>query len=106
MRNTRPSDDFKTVADRWVTLDAVARLLEEGKSAFFAQRCNLQGDVPVNRAEQIVKASEEWSNYVKRMVNAKTEANRAKVEMEFYRMRFSEWSSDAANERTEARLRA
>jgi hypothetical protein len=105
-RNTRPSDDYQTVAHRWVTLDASARMLEEGKTAFFAQKCNLQGDIPVNRAEQIVRASPEWANYIKRMVDAKTEANKARVEMEFYRMRFQEWQSDAANERTETRLRA
>jgi hypothetical protein len=107
MRNSRPpSQEFIEVAHNWVTLDATARLLEEGKTAFFAQKCNLQGDIPVNRAEQMVRASKEWSDYIKKMVDAKTQANRAKVEMEFMRMKFMEATSEAANERAEARLRA
>jgi hypothetical protein len=36
------------------------------------------GDMPVSKAEQQVKASEFWSDYIKRMVNTKTQANKAK----------------------------
>jgi len=106
-RNSRPSDDYRDVAHRWVTLDASARLLEETKTAVLAQKCNLLGEkMPVTRAEQIVKASEEWRDYLKKMIDARTQANKAKVEMKFYEMRFTEWNSDAANERREARLSA
>lgn len=99
MRNSRASDDFLEVANSWVALDAAARMLEEGKTAFFAQKCVALGDMPVNKAEQTVRSSEEWANYIKRMVGAKTEANKMKVRMDYMRMRFSEWQSDAANER-------
>ena len=106
IRNTRHSDDFREVANRWVALDDAARMLEETKTAVLAQRCNALGDMPVTRAEQIVKSSKEWDDYLRKMVNARTQANKAKVEMEYYRMRFAEWNSDAATERAEARLRA
>lgn len=103
-RNSRPSDDWRTVANRWVALDDAARMLEETKTAVLAQRCNALGDMPVTRAEQIVKASPEWNDYLTKMTKARTAANLAKVEMKYYEMRFSEWQSDAANERREARL--
>lgn len=103
MRNTRPSDDWRVVAERWVDLDDAARMLEETKTAVLAQRCNALGDMPVTRAEQIVKSSKEWDDFLRKMVRARTQANKAKVEMEFYRMRFMEANSDAANERHLAR---
>lgn len=107
MRNSRASDDYHEVANRWVTLDAAARLLEETKTAVFAQRCNILGEkIPVNRAEQIVKGSQEWLDYLTKMVNARTEANKARVTQDYYRMRFMEANSDAANERAMTRMSA
>lgn len=106
MRNSRPSDDYREVAHRWVTLDAAARLLEESKTAVLAQRCTKLGAMPVARAEQLVKSSDEWRDYLKKMISSRTEANKARIEMKYYEMRFSEWQSDAANERTQTRLSA
>lgn len=107
IRNSRrPSEDYLETGNDWCTLDQVARLLEENKTAVFAQRCNVLGDMPVNRAEQIVRASQEWADYIKKMVEAKTAANRARVRLKYYEMKHMEAQSDAANERTETRLRA
>lgn len=98
------SEQYYELATRWVDADAAATLLEDCKSAFLSQRMQLMGDKPVNRAEANVKASLEWRDYIEKMVNARKQANLLKVQMETIRMRHSEWQSQEANERTQARL--
>jgi len=62
------------------------------------------GDVPVSRAELQVKASPEWSDFVEKMVNARTHSNLLKVKLEWIRMKFSEEQSEAATRRAEMKL--
>ncbi len=88
----------------WVQLDAAATMLEEAKSAVLAQRMATLGDVPVTHAERTVKASREWEDYIKKMVKAREQANLAKVELEFIRMRAWEENSENATKRAEMRL--
>lgn len=98
------AEQYRVVAKSWVELDRAANLLEETKSAVLSQRMAALGDMPVSRAELTVKASREWSEFITAMVNARTQANLKKVQMEFIRMKFQEWSSDNANKRAEMRL--
>jgi len=98
------SEQFRLKGLEWSDLDAAARMLEEGKTTFLAQRMAALGDIPVSRAEKEVKASPEWADYIKKMVNAKTLANRAKIELEFTRMRYWEHSGTEANKRAEMKL--
>ena len=102
--NLPPSESFRVVAKDWVEKDSAASLLEETKSAVLAQRMKALGDMPVAHAEREVKASDEWSDFVVKMVNARTAANLAKVKMEFYRMKFMEWNSENATRRAEMKL--
>ena len=102
--NMPVSEQFRLKALEWADLDAAARMLEEGKTTYLAQRKTALGDIPDNKAEKEVKASADWADYIKKMVRAKTAANRAKIEMEFMRMRFSEWQSQEANARAERKL--
>ena len=102
-RNRPASMEYQEVAHRWVTLDAAARLLEETKSAVFAQRCLSVTEKSQARAEMVAKADPVWADHLKKMVDARTQANKARVEQEFYRMRFWEANSEAANERASAR---
>ena len=62
------------------------------------------GDVPVSRAELTVKASPEWADYIKKMVRAREQANLARIEAEFLKMRFTEWQAQDANQRQELRM--
>lgn len=104
-RDNRPiSEQYRIAAKAWVELDAAASLLEETKSAVLAQRMRALGDIPVNRAEQIVKSSEEWMDFIVKMVKAREAANLAKVRLEYVRMKFNEWVSGDANMRAEMRL--
>lgn len=98
------SEDFRLAAEQWVDLEYAASLLEETKSSVMAQRQAALGDIPVNRAEQIVKASPEWKAYVEGIVGARREANKAKVIMEFKKLRYYEAQSMSANARAEMRL--
>ena len=102
--NTHPSEQYRVAAKDWVAKDGAARLLEESKTAVLAQRMKELGDMPVSSAEREVKASEEWDAYIKVMVEARTQANLARVKMEWTRMKFQEWSSENANKRAEMRL--
>lgn len=105
MSDNRPiSEQFRLAAKDWVEKDSAARLLEESKSAVLAQRMAAEGDIPAAHSERNVKSSEEWHDYLRKMNDARTAANLAKVKMEWLRMRFSEWQSAEANRRTEARL--
>lgn len=98
------SEQYRLVAKQWVDAEAAASLLEDTKSAVMSQRMSTLGDMPVSKAEMTVKASDEWSDYIKKMVSARKNANLLKVQLEFLRMRFSEWQSAEASKRAEMRL--
>jgi hypothetical protein len=105
MNAERPlSEQYRVAAKTWVELDSAASLLEETKSAVLSQRMKRLGDMPVSRAELEVKASEEWTHFVTRMVRAREAANLARVRLEWIRMRFSEWNSVTATRRAEMKL--
>lgn len=105
MRNDVPiSEQYRLAAVDWVNMDAAARMLEEGKTTYLAQQKAALGDIPDSKAERIVKSSPQWSDYIKKMVNAKTAANRQKVELDYLRMRHMEATSAEATQRAERRL--
>lgn len=104
MDNLPWSEQFRIAGEDWAEKEAAASLLEDSKSAVMAQRQVMLGDMAVNKAEQTVKASPEWMEYIEKTVEARKEANLAKVSMEVMRMRFTEWQSAEANQRAEARL--
>lgn len=103
-RNAPPSEQYREAGEKWASLNAAADMLEEGKSAFLSQRMAQQGDMPVSKAELLVKSSQEWADYIKKSVRAREQANLAKVEMEFMRMRFAEWQAHDATQRQEMRM--
>lgn len=102
------SEQFRIVAKSWVTADAHARLLEEMKTTRLEQQkqrlIEVEGDMPDSHAERRVKATPEWETYIQGMVDAKTEANMRKAQMEFLRMRFTEIQDANASARAERRL--
>lgn len=88
----------------WADLEAAASLLENCRSVFFAEWCVEAGDMPVNRAEQVVKAQPRWKKYNEQMVEARKAANVAKVRLESIKMRAMEQQARDANLRAEMRL--
>jgi hypothetical protein len=105
MRNDLPvSEQYRLAAQQWVKVDAAARMLEEGKSAYVAQQINKLGDIPHAKADRMVRASPEYADYIKKMVNAKTAANEMKEELAWLKMRHMERTSEEANNRSERKL--
>jgi hypothetical protein len=98
------SEQFRVIAKKWVDADSAASMLEETKSSVLAQMMAGQGDMPVSCAEMNVKASGEWREYVKSMVEAREKASLLKVQLEYIRMRFHEWQSHEATKRAEMKL--
>ena len=105
MTHNHPAhEQYRLIGLQWADADAAARMLEESKPAFLAQLITKQGDIAYNRAETAVKASAEWSDYIRRMVDAKQKANRLRVELEYFRMEFMRQAGENANRRAEMRL--
>jgi hypothetical protein len=104
--DNRPfSEIYREAAMDWVDKDAAARMLDENKTAFLEKRKNdLDPDLPDSHRERMIKASEEWRDYLKKMVNAKTAANRAKVQLNYIEMKGWENRSLEATKRAEMRL--
>jgi hypothetical protein len=102
--NAPISEQYRLIAKKWCDADAAANLLEETKSAVLAKMMTARGDMPVSKAEMQVKASDEWSDYIGKMVRAREQAALLKAQLEFIRMRFAEWQSAEASKRAEMRL--
>jgi hypothetical protein len=103
--DNRPlSQIYLEAAEDWCDKEAAAQLLEDCKSAVMSQRQTALGDLPVNRAEQIVKASPGWHEHLEKIVEARRIANLAKVQCEYIKMRQMEWISHQANDRVGSRL--
>lgn len=98
------SEQYRIVAKEWVSLDGAARMLEESKTLVLSQRKSALGDIPDSHAEKQVKASPEWHDYIKKMVEARTASNLKKVQMVHIQMLDREQQSDEANKRAEMRL--
>lgn len=98
------SEEYRIVAKQWVDQDNAARLLEETKTAVLSSSMAKLGDVPVAHAERAVKSSPEWTDFIKGMVEARTAANRLKVQLEYIRMKHAEQQSYEASKRAEMRL--
>ncbi len=109
MSNNEPlSEQCRIGGEEWAVLDAAATLLEDTKSAFLSQRMQfyLEQGFAVNKAEQAVKASDEWTEYIQKTVAARKAANLAKVQYEYLKMRYHEEQSYNATRRAEMRLGA
>lgn len=98
------SEQFRMVAKDWVDKDAAARMLEESKTAVLSRKISDQGDMPHAHAERIVKASDEWHEWIKGMCDARTAANLAKVKLKYVEMKYFENQSANASQRAEMRL--
>jgi hypothetical protein len=98
------ADKYRHAGEEWADLESAAQLLEDCKSAVMAQKQSVLGDIPVNRAEQTVKASPDWMKYIEECVKARHQANLAKIKLEALKMEFSEWNNSQANERAEFKM--
>jgi len=98
------SERYRVAGEDWADKEAAAQLLEDMKSAIMAQRQLMLGDIPVNKAEQSVKASKEWTGYINNIIEARKVANYAKINLEVRRMEYYEQQGKDANQRSEMRM--
>jgi ABC-type uncharacterized transport system auxiliary subunit len=108
-RNERlPSENYRIAAKEWVAADAAARLLEENRKIVFSQMMldiiASHDKIPVSRAEMEVYASAQWKEYVKNMVEARTNSNFLRAKMKYVEMQSSERNSAEAAARLERKL--
>lgn len=102
------SEQYRLVALKFVDADAAAKILEELKTARLSEMIGdaMRQDATLayNKAEGLVKSSRVWQDYITGMVNARKLANRLKLQLEYIRMKHSEWMSSEATTRVERRL--
>lgn len=98
------SERWREAAEKWTEMEAAADILESTKSSVLSQMMLKHGDIPVSKAEALVKRSDEWIEHVSKVCDARYKANKAKVEVDFWRMVHSEHMSREATERLESRL--
>lgn len=109
MSDNQPiSEQYARAGLDWADKEAAASILEDTRSAHLAEMVTkvieANPGMALNRAESTVKASPEWREYVTSTVEARRVANRAKIKLDYLRMRAQEEMSRAANERLVAKL--
>jgi hypothetical protein len=98
------SEQYARKGALWVDAEAAASIMEQTKTVVMSQKVKALGDMPSSRAEHIVRATPEWEQFIRDMVEARRMANQYKVDMQVLRMRNSEWIGEDANRRVEAKL--
>lgn len=102
------SERFRLAGEAWADANAAATLLEELKTTSLQKmKSDLiaeKGPMADNAAERIVKSSPEWEVYIKDMCAKRALADRLKIQVEYWRMRYGEWNSKEANARVERRM--
>ena len=102
------SEQYRVIAKKWADADSAAHIMEEMKTTTLEQRkCKLIDANPgmaEAKAERLAKAAPDWEEYVRHMCKARSQANLLRQQLEYIRMKFSEWQSAEANARQEGRL--
>ena len=104
MSNEPLSEQYRIVAKSWVEAEAAASVLEDTKSAVLSQQMLALGEMPVSKAEMLTKANPEWVEHIKKIVEARAEANLLKVQLEYIKMKSGEQASFEATRRAEMKL--
>lgn len=85
-------EQYRVAAKEWVDKNAAADLLEQTKTATFAEKTQplIESGMAVNKAETQIKASDDWHTYLEEMVAARKAADFARVKLEYIRMKFKQ----------------
>ena len=102
------SERYRVAAKLYAGLEAAASFLEEMKTPRLeklkSELIAANGNMPENRAERLVKSSQDWHDYIRSMCDARAAATDAKEELAALRMEFQEWQAADANSRAEYKL--
>ena len=106
--NRSPAEQWREVALAWADAEDAAQMLDETKSAVLAQMVSaeIKDDPKMSnaKAEMLVKSSDKWRQHVESVVRAKTRANKARIERDYYKMLVMEWTNSEANHRAASRM--
>lgn len=108
--NLRPNvpwyEAYGKLAPEWIDADSAADLMEQTRSAWMAQEVQklVEAGESAAAAERQVRASPEYSAYIKTMVEARKRANLLKARLEYIRMRNMAEQSDNATQRVQMRM--
>jgi len=104
--NQPPLEVWRLKAEKWAELDAHAFLLAEGKSSVLSEMINLlvSNGASVASAEKEARASEKFRDYLKKMGNARKQANLARIDMDYHKEKLWESKNAEANARSERRM--
>ncbi len=101
-------EQWHEAAMAYVDAEAAAQILEESKRSVLSERITSlrKANPKLSRvsAEDEVRASPAWHDYIQGMVRARTNANRMRVERDTIDKRFWMQKSEEANHRMEARM--
>lgn len=106
------SEIYRIAGDKWVAAkkkrDLIKGLkdttLEREKRRLIDDARDLGERMSKVDAESIVKASKEWEDYIRGLVDAEEATESAWVECQELEMRYGEWQSDEANARKERHM--
>lgn len=102
--NLSIADMYLEASNTWCDLENAASLLEDTKSIIFSQFVLKQQASSVAKAELLARTLPEWKEHVEKIVEARTAANKAKVKVEYLKMRGWEETSKAADNRIQSKL--
>ena len=102
------SERFRIVALAYVDADGAASLLEELKTTNLEKyKTDLiaeRGEMADNKAERLVKSGPDWEVYIRKMVEARTKANKLKLQLEYIRILEREQDRMSWLQRTEHKM--
>lgn len=103
------SELYRMAGEKHADLEAAAKLKEELKTTFlqkWKQEVVIEhgGKLPDSHAERIVKAQDRWEQYIRDMCSLRAEADKAFVQMTYYKIKHWERQSLEASQRAEMRM--
>jgi len=101
-------EQWRVAASLWADADEFARECEEKKSIYIAEqknaRCALNDKLSDAAAERQVRGSQQYQDFIMQMVNARTEANLLRTQMDYLKMKHEKWRSLNARNRQEREM--
>lgn len=98
-------EQWRLLQEKWARLDGDARMLEEMQKSLLAELTNqYAAGNSVAKAEVMARSHERYLEHVRKMVQARTEANIAKSYADAKKMGWESWRSAEATRREEAKL--
>lgn len=98
---TEQVEKWRLRAADWLDKQQAADLLRETKNDVFAQIKSRQDGKSEAERDRMARQDEEWTGFRDKMVEAESEARRARMRMKYEEMMFDAWRTQAANDRRE-----